>query len=162
MARKARPTRPALFPMPVDGLFSHPNYVALPAAGRGMLLSLCEHYWRSACKPLPKDDDQLFAMARAHRPTWRHWRPTILALFDDIRPELERYHHARTTNATTINFAARNGGHAKQAKARLAALQDSTPAPVTPITLPRHDPTQHTPPRRPQAPQRSQARLQDR
>lgn len=115
-----------LWPLPVNGLFSHPDYVALPTAGRGMLLSLCEHFWRTGCKPLPKDDDQLFAIARAHRPTWRHWKAPILKIFRDIEPELAGYYALRLAKGTTLSFASHKG----QAKRRLQVVLDqATPAP---------------------------------
>jgi hypothetical protein len=32
---------------------------------------------------------------RAHLPTWRRWKADILRVFEDIRPELERYYQWR-------------------------------------------------------------------
>jgi hypothetical protein len=69
--------RPTRYPIPLYDLWGDPRYVALPSAARGMLLSLCENFWKSACAPLPRDDDQLFSLARAHRPTWRLWREMV-------------------------------------------------------------------------------------
>jgi uncharacterized protein YdaU (DUF1376 family) len=123
--------RKALYPMPVDGLFAHPEWVTLPCAARGMLMSICEHFWRGGCKPLPKDDDQLFAIARAHRPTWRHHKPVIVALFQDIRPELEAYWRARESKATTLDFARAKAAAQTNAKRRAQARLDAAPAPVT-------------------------------
>ncbi len=114
----ARPRRhPALFPMPVEGLFSHPDYVNLPVAGRGMLLSLCEHYWRGGCRWFPADDDQLFAIARAHRPTWRRWRGRIVSIFDAIRPEFDAYHRKRTGNRAGLIAAGQTGNATRRLKA---------------------------------------------
>jgi hypothetical protein len=56
--------RRQLYPLPVEDLFSNPAYIALPATGRGMLLSLCEHFWKTECLRRPCDDDQLFAIGR--------------------------------------------------------------------------------------------------
>ena len=111
-----------LYPMPVHGLFNHPDYVNLPTAGRGMLLSICEHYWRGGCRWIPKDDDQLFAVARAHRPTWRHWKPQIIGIFDTIRPELDAYHRKRTGNRNGLIAAA----HSANSRRHLKAIEEST------------------------------------
>lgn len=162
MARQAPIKRRALFPMPVTALIDSPTFLAMPAAGAGIVIRLALHFWQTDCRPLPIADHELRNVSRAHSPTWRHWKREALAVFEEIRPELERYRQTRLTKATTIRFASRNGGAATQANARRARLEEATPAPVTPVTLPRHDPTQHTPPRRPATPQRSQARLQDR
>lgn len=116
-----------LYPMPVDGLFGHPDWVALPAAARGMLMSLCEHFWRTDCRPLPRDDDQLFAIARAHRPTWRHHKPMILSVFKTLEPELAAYWRLRETKGTTIRFVSEKGG----AKTRAKALAEASSAPPT-------------------------------
>jgi len=116
-----------LFPMPVDGLFSHPDWIALPVAGRGMLMSLCEHFWRTDCRPLPRDDDQLFAVSRAHRPTWRHHKATILAIFADIRPALETYHHTRRDKKDQLRIASSRGGQTKASRQKLSLIRESQP-----------------------------------
>lgn len=119
-----------LYPMPVDGLFGHPDWIALPAAARGMLMSLCEHFWRTECRPLPKDDDQLFAIARAHRPTWRHHKPMILSVFKTLEPDLAAYHHKRVTGADTLRIAARDGHSEKRARKAAAHIAEASPAPM--------------------------------
>jgi hypothetical protein len=162
MARKAPFAPRKLFPVPLQPIWEHPLYETLPSAGRGMLLNVLESFWKSGCRPLPDSANALYCLARAHRSTWSTHSASILQIVRDVGPALERYHRLRETKGTTIRFVSRNGGHATAAKARAQSLADATPATVTPVTLPRHDPTQHTPPRRPQAPQRSQARLQDR
>lgn len=129
--------------MPVGELFDNPAYITLPVGGRGMLLSMCEYFWRGACKSFPRDDDQLFAIARAHRPTWRHHKATILDVFNAWRPHAEAYWHLRDTKGTTIKFRQRNGGQATAAIRQAHAAEISTRP--QPIVLPRKEP----PPARP-------------
>ena len=119
--------RRKLYPMPVQEVFDHPAYVALPAAGRGMLLSALETYWRSECRALPQNDDGLFAVVRAHRSTWRKHKPDILLVFNDVRPALEAYYRLRVTKSTTISFLQKRGGATTAAKAKLKTMQEDAP-----------------------------------
>jgi len=114
--------RRKLYPMPVEGLFSNPSYIVLPAAGRGMLFSLCEHFWRSECQPRPRDDDQLFAIARAPRPTWRHHRANILAVFDAWAPEAARHFETRQSRRDSLRIASDCSRAARRRKAATARL----------------------------------------
>ena len=120
-------SRPRVYPLPVADLFANRAYIALPAAGRGMILSLTEHFWKTGCKPLPRDDDQLFALARAHRPTWRTHKASILSVFEAIRPGLEAYFRRREGNRAGLIAAA----HSSASTRRLKALKDSlAPSPI--------------------------------
>jgi hypothetical protein len=150
---RTRGTRRLLFELPVDALFNHRDYVALPAAGRGMLLSLCEHFWRSGCHQLPRDDDQLFALARAHRPTWRHHKAAILQVFEAIRPELERYHRRRENAAAGLAIAAHRGGAANAARlsGRARDQPSSSPPPIL-VAVPMRAPAPSTAGRPTEAP----------
>lgn len=130
--KKHKPRKRKAYPVPLLELWDHPSYVTLPAAGRGMLLSLIEHFWKSECQPLPRDDDQRFAVARAHRPTWRHYKERILTIFEDIRPGLEAYFRLREVNGTSLSIG-RAQGHARK---RAALLAQSSPAPSALPTLP--------------------------
>jgi hypothetical protein len=117
--------RRAAYPMPVESLFHHPAYVALPAAGRGMLFSMCEHFWRSACHERPTDEDQLFSIARAHRPTWRRHRATILEIFDAWAPVAARYHDTRTKRLAGLRIAAQTSVGARRLKVLKAGANGS-------------------------------------
>jgi hypothetical protein len=145
------PTR-ALYPMPVNGLFATPDWITLPAAGRGMLMTICEHFWRSDCRPLPRDDDQLFAIARAHRPTWRHHKAQIMAVFEAIRPELEAYWRKREGARRGLV----NASHAANSTMRLNALRKASPlAQADPVIVPtKSQPLAPTPPKATQRPAR--------
>jgi hypothetical protein len=114
--------RRRIYPMPVEGILDHPDAMALPSAGYGMLLRLVYHFWQTMCRPLPVSDDQLYSIARAHRPTWRRWKPTIMRVFEDIRPELEAYFTLREARRTTLRFAGQKGGQTSVAKLRAKAL----------------------------------------
>jgi uncharacterized protein YdaU (DUF1376 family) len=80
--------------------------IAMPVAGRGIMLSLVWHYWLTDCAPLPKDRDRLFAIAQAHKPTWSTHSATILAVLHELAPKIAaRFaaHHARRENMKKIS-----------------------------------------------------------
>jgi hypothetical protein len=112
MARRKIP------PMPIEGLIDHPKAIALPAAGKGMLFQLVAHFWLTECQPLPATDGALFAIARAHRPTWSEHRVAIKAVLADVLPQLAKafnlYQHRRS-----VLLAVGTKGHSA---ARLKAL----------------------------------------
>lgn len=148
-----------LYPLPVNEMFQNRAYVALPAAGRGMLLSLCEHFWKTGCEPLPKDDDQLFAIARAHRPTWRTHKPKILLVFEEIRPGLESYFRKREGNREGLTEASARSNSTR----RLNALREKRPvhaAVAGAVITPKRDAIQTTRPAPPG--ERNRPRLTDR
>jgi uncharacterized protein YdaU (DUF1376 family) len=89
MARRKIP------PMPIEGLYDHPEAMTLSAAAFGMLTRLALHFWSTECRPLPIADHELRGVCRAHSPTWRHWKASILRIFEAIRPELESTWQAR-------------------------------------------------------------------
>jgi len=87
--------RRTLFPMPVAGFVDHPAFIALPAAGRGMLMTLALHYWQSDCAPLPQKGSEIFCIMRTHPSTWATHQQTILRIFNDVKPELDEYYQLR-------------------------------------------------------------------
>ena len=112
----------ALYPLPVQTVFNHPGYVALPAAGRGMLLSLLENYWRGGCRWFPTDGLQQSQLARAHLRSWSLHKTAILEIFAAARPELDAYHAKREGNrAGLVNAQA-----SATATKRLNALRENT------------------------------------
>ena len=112
MARRRIP------PMPVEALLDHPVRMSLPSAARGMLDDLLFHFWRTECRPLPKDDASLFAISHAHRPTWVHHRKDILKIFHEIAPEMERWRTWRDASLAPLTAAR----EARQAAARAHRL----------------------------------------
>ena len=124
--------RRRLYPMPVEALFDHPAYKALPAAGAGLVNRLLEHFWLTDCRPLPNDEGQLFAIARAHRPTWQHYKTEIMKIFHDVAPEMQQYHAEREARRTQLRIAARNGAAVVKASHALAAAQKETVLPSVP------------------------------
>ena len=135
----AKHRAPELYPLPVHGLFNDPRYVALPTAGVGMLWRIIDHYWRSACAPLPTQGDGLFAIARCHRPTWKTHKLIILDIFNDYAPVMKAYHERRTTGRHNLAILSHKGGTvAARRKALQAVGVDSlTPAPsqALPVTM---------------------------
>jgi uncharacterized protein YdaU (DUF1376 family) len=120
-----------LYPMPIEGLIDQPLAIALPAAAYGMLCRLFHHFWATECRPLPKSQDELRSIARAHLPTWRRWNANILKVFEDIRPELERYYRWRESKASTIRMVGARGRAVREANRRLQAPAKNQPAMMT-------------------------------
>ena len=114
--------RRRLYPLPVEGIIDHPDVLALPAAGLGILMRLVLHFWQTECRLLPVADHELRSIGRAHAPTWRHWKPVVLSVFDAIKPELEAYLALRQTKGTTIQMLGKRGA----SKAKLQALRAAT------------------------------------
>jgi uncharacterized protein YdaU (DUF1376 family) len=110
-----------LFPLPVESILYHPDFIAMPAAGAGILFRLVLHFWQTECRPLPAADHELRSIARAHAPTWRHWRAQVLSVFDAVRPALEGYYELRLNKKTTLSRLA----HRRHSQQRLKASQDS-------------------------------------
>ncbi len=121
MARRLVP------PMPVEGLIDHPEAMTLPAAAFGMLTRIALHFWSTECRPLPIADHELRGICRAHAPTWRHWKVSILRVFEAIRPELESASRARENRrANLIRLSQRSAS-----MRRLNALRSKADAAVT-------------------------------
>jgi hypothetical protein len=93
-----------MYPMPVAGLIDHPDFIAFGSAARGMIVTLLLFYWQSECKPLPKGNADLFAICRAWPVTWHKHREEILKVFNDIKPELDRYFAERKAKKTTLEI----------------------------------------------------------
>ena len=113
--------RRRIFPMPVEKLLDHPEVLTLPAAGMGILTRLLLHFWQSECRPLPVADHELRSIGRAHAPTWRHWKPVVLRVFEAIKPELQAYLALRQTKATTIQMLGQRGASKVKVQALRAA-----------------------------------------
>ena len=129
---KARRHVPAL---PMDVLFDDPRFVVMTPAARGMAWNLVWHFWLSECAPLPKDDDRLFVLAQAHRPTWRNYKPAILAILADALPEL----HKRRERSRAQSLHLQRLGNKGASSTALKALRKSAPlvdvaAPIAPTT----------------------------
>ena len=133
--------RRKLYPMPVEGLVDHPELLAMPAAGAGIVFRLALHFWQTECRPLPTADHELRAIGRVHTPTWRHWKASALRVFEDIRPELEAYWLRRSTKADTLRIAAHTAAVGRRARKKRTQLEASAlatgAAPVEASALPR-------------------------
>lgn len=89
--------RRRMFPLPVEGVVDHPQFIAMPAAGRGMLMTLILYYWQSECAPLPTKGSEIFCIMRTHTPTWATHKDTIMSIFNAVKPELDAYFQERKT-----------------------------------------------------------------
>lgn len=128
--------RRRLYPMPVEALVDHPELLAMPVAGAGMVFRLALHFWATGCRPLPSADHELRAIARAHPPTWRVWKASVLNVLEDIRPELEAYRLTRETKADQLRIAGQTGADRKRARKRARQAEDATLALASASPLP--------------------------
>jgi hypothetical protein len=131
-------TRNRLYPCPLDPILDHPDFVALPAAGAGMVLRLCGHAWQTAMRPLPDADHELRAISRAHLATWSAHKAEVLRVYEAWRPAAEAYYRQREGAARGLKIAARNGGAANAARLRRRALE-WPPTPPRGPTVPQTD-----------------------
>ena len=87
------------------------RYMAMTPAARGMLMNLVWQFWATDCAPLPKDDDRLFVLAQAHRPTWRAYRQTIVEIVREVEPKLKaRFEAHHNRKAALMRLSERGGG----------------------------------------------------
>ena len=91
-----------IFPLPVQGIIDNPRFIGLPVAGRGILMTLVLHYWQTECEPLPEGGSELFSIARCHSTTWSNHRNTILRIFNEVKPELDKYFQLRKTRYAVL------------------------------------------------------------
>jgi hypothetical protein len=110
--------------MPVKGLLDHPDFERLPAAGRGMVISIVLYYWKCQCQPLPTKPSELFIVARAFPPTWKQHKATILRIFNDIKDELDAYHKQRSERKSLIQSVQSS----MVARKRAGKMQKNAPA----------------------------------
>jgi uncharacterized protein YdaU (DUF1376 family) len=106
------------YPMPVAEVFLHPAYRALSAAGRGMVWSLLEHYWLSECRELPKNQTELFTLARSHRMVWSMHRDEIIGIINDVEPILQDYFVARVGKTNHLRRLSEHGIAMQRKRAR--------------------------------------------
>ena len=121
--------RRRLLPMPIEAMVDDPRRIALPIAAKGMLYELCLHYWVSECREFPKDADSLFVILKAHRPTFSKYLPEILAIFADIRPQLEQA-WKRNQGSRELLRHLRARRTANDRRKALEHVETSTPAPA--------------------------------
>jgi hypothetical protein len=74
--------------MPVECIVDHPGFMVLPAAGRGILITLILYYWQTGFRNLPVVEYDLFSVARANPKTWAHHREEIMKVLNDIKGEM--------------------------------------------------------------------------
>jgi hypothetical protein len=132
-------------PFALEILAHHPLAMTLPAAGFGMLCRLVFHFILTNCRPIPKLSDDLCGIMRAHRPTFNTHRADIMAIFNDLAPQLiaaDRLHQQRRAAVTAA-------GEAGRAAQRLRALANKPTRPpadaALTVTAPKRERTNPTP-----------------
>ena len=124
--KRAKPAkRRQFFPLPITQIIEDPGVLALPTAAYGALFRMIVHFWATECRPLPSSDTELRHIARAHSPTWHGYRTEIFRIFNNLKPELENYHHARVNKLYNCTIAQNKGGAVTKAKALQARLASS-------------------------------------
>lgn len=92
--------------MPVEEIIDHPGFIALPAAGRGMLFTLILYLWQTGFRELPTAENELLTISRAHFPTWFKHKVEIKKILSDLSPTLaEAYAHAEEVYQTQVYYA---------------------------------------------------------
>jgi hypothetical protein len=129
MAQKQTPKRVPAFALEI--LTNHPLALTLPSAAFGMLCRLIFHFILTECRPIPPDGDNLRGIMRAHRSTWTEHKKDILAVFQDLAPQLEaaEKHYKQRRAAVTAM------GEKGRAAQRLRALSNKPPRPITDSTI---------------------------
>jgi len=127
-------TRRKIPAFPLHLLADHPAALALPAAGFGMLCRLILHFWLTDCKSIPKNNDELAAIMRAHRPTMAGHKAQILQIFNDLRPQIERAMQNYKTKQSTLLIVGQRGNATQQAQ-RAAQRVTDLPAAADPAAL---------------------------
>jgi|SRR5580704_2955305 uncharacterized protein YdaU (DUF1376 family) len=143
-----------LYPLPIQSVLEHPDFIALPAAGAGMLFRLLGHYWETGATSIPIADHELRAVCRAHTATWRIWKPTILKIFNAVAPELAAYKRLRDVKGTSIRVMQRSGAATTNAIRRAKAIELSHTSPETPQgpLIPSQSSDRYRTPKPPKAP----------
>lgn len=130
--RKRNGGRRRIYQMPVEILADNQLAMTLPAAAFGMTARLILHFHISGCRPLPIADHELKSIARAHAPTWRHWKPQVMEVVNACLPEIEAYTRKRNGNRQGLSSA----GQIANSTKRLNALRLQTVPAPTPISIP--------------------------
>ena len=122
-------------PFPIDLLVLNPIVLTFPAAAFGILARVVIHYWLTDCRPLPTQPDELNSIGRAQRPTMKQWKPQIMAVFNEIQPELDKRFSAYQNRRANVLRLAETGRTINKLKAlskRHAAQPTDTLTPQTP------------------------------
>jgi len=134
-----KPTPKRVPPFALEILAHHPLAMTLPAAGFGMLCRLIFHFILTDCRPIPKIGDDLCGIMRAHRPTFNAHRADIMAIFNDLAPQLETADKHYKQRREAVKAMGEKG----RAAQRLRALSNKPPRPnadaALAITAPKRD-----------------------
>jgi len=128
-------TKRKIPPFPIELLVYNPIVLTFPAAAFGILCRIAIHYWLTECRPLPTQTDDLYAIGRAQRPTMKTWGTAVMAVFNDIKPELDsrfRAYQNRRANVLRLAETGRTINKLKALSKRHAAQPPDTLTPPTP------------------------------
>lgn len=142
--------RRRIYPMPVEALYDHPDFIAMPAAGAGIVIRLLLHFWITECRPLPVADHELRAIGRVHTPTWRHWKAQAMTVVEALAPDMRTAYQSRVNGTHGLRISGWKRAQAKKQEqgARAMELARSSLEPLTaPLqAVPRRDPAPQRPP----------------
>jgi hypothetical protein len=77
-------------PMPIEDVYLHPEFIAMPPAGRGMLFTLLLHFWCSDCAPIPTSPGDLYGICRPNARVWATHKTVMLKIFNDVSPGMAK------------------------------------------------------------------------
>lgn len=121
-------------PFPIDLLVLNPIVLTFPAAAFGILARVVIHYWLTDCRPLPTQPDEFNSIGRAQRPTMKQWKPQIMAVFNEIQPELDKRFRAYQNRRANVLRLAETGRTVYKLKALAKRYADQPPETLTPPT----------------------------
>ena len=126
-------------------LTNHPLALTLPAAAFGMLCRLIFHYIMTECRPIPKEGDNLRGIMRCHRSTWTEHKSDILAVFQDLAPQLQKADQIYKQRIQRVKDLGEKGNVSR----RLRAITDKPARPnadsALAVTAPKRERTNPTP-----------------
>lgn len=137
--QKQKFKRPKIFPMPVEQLIDNPDFIALPAAGRGMLFTLMLYFWQTGCRPIPTSEAQLQHICRAHNATWYGHKDEILKIFLDVEPNLRHYYEVREGKHLSLQAASLAGLATRTKRKRQAQQANVSPTVSIASAIPRKE-----------------------
>ena len=121
-------------PFPIELLVQNPIVLTFPAAAFGILARVVIHYWLTDCRPLPTQPDELNSIGRAQRPTMKQWKPQIMAVFNEIQPELDSRFRAYQNRRANVIRLGQNGATILKLKALNKRAADQPTDTLTPQT----------------------------
>ena len=128
---------------PIHLVRAHPVALAMGSAAIGILYRILEHYWATDCRDLPERDQDMMALARAHRATWVAHKQEIYEVLRDLAPAIREAWRKREINNVNLMQLRERAAAARAAKlierrgqAGVSALVASIAPVSSPATAP--------------------------